>query len=61
MTPLHIAAWNGNYEVAKYLISKGANIDSKDSEGKTAIHYAALSNNAAIIEAMIEHVSSSAL
>lgn len=56
MTPLHIATLNGNHEIAEYLIEKGANVNSKDNEGKTAMHYAALSNNVDLIKAMIEQV-----
>ena len=48
---------NGNYEAAEYLIKMGAKVNSKDHEGKTAMHHAALSNNVSLIQAMIEHVS----
>lgn len=54
---MHIAALKGNYEFAEYLIKKGAKLDSKDHEGKSTMHYAALSDNAELIEAMIHHVS----
>lgn len=37
-TPLHYAAWDINYEITKYLIKRGANINALDSEGYTAIH-----------------------
>jgi len=41
-TPLHKAAFGGNIEVAKYLISKGADINDTCDEGLTPLHYTAL-------------------
>lgn len=45
---LHIAAINGNYTSAKYLIMKGININRPDYEGYTATIYAQKSNNDSI-------------
>ena len=36
-------AWN--YEIAKMLIEKGANVNAQDKNGKTALFYASASNN----------------
>jgi len=33
---LHIAAESGHYKVVELLISKGANIEAKNNEGKNA-------------------------
>jgi len=41
-TPLHTAAYYGNVEVVKYLISKGANINEKNNVGFTPLHNAAM-------------------
>jgi ankyrin repeat protein len=37
-TPLNKAAWNGRRDIVKYLLSKGAAVNGKDSDGKTALH-----------------------
>lgn len=39
LTPLMITARNGNLEMAKLLISKGADINAKDSNGNNALAY----------------------
>lgn len=36
---MHIAAENGHYLIAEYLISKGAEIDDRDLIGKTPLFY----------------------
>lgn len=38
-TPLMYAAWQGNTEIVNYLISKGAKIDNKDTEGHDYHYY----------------------
>ena len=37
-TPLHYAAYGGQKDVAKLLIAKGADVDSRDNDGSTALH-----------------------
>lgn len=33
MTPLHVAAEKAHYEIAEYLIDKGADINAEDNDG----------------------------
>ena len=44
VTPLVAAASSGHTEAARALIKLGANVDSCDSEGRTALHHAAILN-----------------
>jgi ankyrin repeat protein len=44
MTPLMFAARYNKVEIMKFLVSKGAKIKAKDSQGFTALKYAELSN-----------------
>jgi hypothetical protein len=37
-TLLQVAAFLGNFEVVRLLISKGANVNSKDNENVTCLH-----------------------
>lgn len=36
--PIHIAAQNGHFEIVKFLIESGAEINSKNGKGNTAVH-----------------------
>jgi len=40
-TALHWAAMNGHITVAEFLINKGTNVNSKDLDHDTPLHYAA--------------------
>ena len=33
MTPLHVAAKSARFKIVEYLVDKGANISTKDSDG----------------------------
>ena len=50
LTPLMIAARNGNSIYIATLLRAGANIEAKDRRGRTAIHHAALAGMADAIE-----------
>jgi len=52
-TPLHEAVYNGHFEIAKYLISQGANVNAKDDNGDTPLHEAAFTHNIEIVKYLI--------
>ena len=49
-TPLHIACSEGNLPVVEYLIEKGVNIEAKDFQGKTPLHWASEFGHTAIVK-----------
>ena len=46
---------NNSKETAEILISHGANINEKDEDGETALHYAAENNSKETAEILISH------
>lgn len=52
-TPLHEAAFWGNVEVVRLLISKEANVDAKDYYGCTPLHDAVDYGNLEILELLL--------
>jgi hypothetical protein len=54
-TPLMIAAYKGNYKIAKLLLRNGANISIQDSGGATALHYAVRAEAASLSTLLIEN------
>ncbi|GMF45483.1 unnamed protein product [Phytophthora fragariaefolia] len=55
-TPLHCAVANGNLDCVAYLLDVGGDsvLNSGDHDGDTALHYAALSGNEAIVRLLLE-------
>jgi ankyrin repeat protein len=47
---LHGAVEKGHIQVIKYLISKGADVNAKDGEGRTPLYYAEITANTEIDE-----------
>lgn len=54
-TPLHYAAHQGNKEAVRYLIQKGAKVNSKDRNLETPLHYAAYYGDIEIIKLLLEN------
>ncbi len=52
-TPLMIACEKGNVEIVRYLISKGANVNAKDSLGGTPIILATVKGHVEIVKILI--------
>ncbi len=42
-TSLHSAAWKKNFALVNFFLENGANIDAKDNEGLSPLHFAARS------------------
>ena len=53
-TPLHCATASGATDAAKLLLQHGANPNLKDPQGRTPMHHAAISGNAALVQNLLE-------
>jgi uncharacterized protein len=56
-TPLHLAAANGNKDIAEFLLTAKADVNSRDNAGSTPLHQAeaAKGDHADLVELLIEH------
>ena len=57
-TPLHHCVLNGNYELAKILVKKGADLNIKNVSGKTAREEAIDMNHLAVLKLLKDDSSS---
>jgi ankyrin repeat protein len=55
LTALASAVDNGSFENARLLLRKGADADAHDRSGRTALWYAAISQNTGFITLLLEH------
>ena len=53
MRPLHLAARRGYAEVARLLLSRGAEPDARDASGRTALYYAAAWGYRDVVEVLL--------
>ncbi len=51
----HIAARNGHVEVARFLLEKGADINSRGFFGAPGLHWAAIKGHKAMVEFLLAH------
>ena len=54
LTPLHVAGNNGKYEVAKFFLKNGAEVDATDSDGLTPLHWCTMNANSHIALLLLE-------
>lgn len=54
-TPLHYAIYVDNYNIAKYVLAKGANPNLKDVHGRTSLHYAGIINSKALFDLLLKN------
>lgn len=54
-TPLMLTAQQGRLDVMGVLLAKRANVDARDNEGYTPLHYACKNGNPAICKLLISH------
>ena len=52
---LHLASQKGDFQTVKYLISHGANIESKDTNGVTPLYIASRNGHIEIVKYLISH------
>uniref|UniRef100_A0A5S6QP16 SH3 domain-containing protein n=1 Tax=Trichuris muris TaxID=70415 RepID=A0A5S6QP16_TRIMR len=55
ITALHNAICAGHYEVVRFLVEAGADVNAQDSDGWTPLHCAASCNNLPIVKFLVEH------
>ncbi len=54
-TPLMNAAQNKNIRILSFLLSRGADLEARDGDGRTALHFAAASNtNEKVVAALLD-------
>lgn len=53
-TPLHLATFNNNLKVVKFLIKSGADINLQDVEKNTPLHLASMQGNLEIVELLMQ-------
>src|SRR6185503_14044294 len=55
ITPLMKSCWDGEMDIAKYLIDQGANVNAADDQGATPISNAVTRDRAEFIQMLIDH------
>ena len=56
VTPLQLAAINGNTDIAHYLIKEGARVNSRSIDGWTPLHWAAVNLHPNMVKLLLEHL-----
>ena len=55
ITPLMEASLHGNYEIVKYLVQHGANVNAKTNDGDSALLFAVEAGHLEIVKLLIEN------
>ena len=54
-TPLHLASLNGHLDIVKYLIKKGANVNTRNRKNQMPLHLAVHNAHKEIIKYLVKH------
>ncbi|CAK4372692.1 unnamed protein product, partial [Aphanomyces euteiches] len=54
-TALHFASSNGHMNIVKYLIGKGASVNSRDNNGQTPLHLASKNGFLDVINYLLDN------
>ena len=54
LAPLHVAAFNGQLDVARLLIDRGADVNAIDELGETPLHWAAFNGHVDVARLLLE-------
>ncbi|MDE5062959.1 ankyrin repeat domain-containing protein, partial [Wolbachia endosymbiont of Drosophila chauvacae] len=57
-TPLHFAAIMGNFDTARVLLKRKADVNAKNNRGMTALHYATDFDHRDLVEWLLAHGAS---
>lgn len=52
---IHLAAWQGNAEIVKLLLERGADVNARGNGGRTALHYAIEHHHPDVVQLLVSH------
>jgi hypothetical protein len=60
-TPIHWAASFGNIEVVEQLIANGCDVNTRNDQGQTALHYACKANHESLVKLLLDEGADASL
>jgi ankyrin repeat protein len=54
-SPLHFACLSNSFQIVKYLVSNGADVNARNENGETPLHFAAKQSSKEIVQYLVDH------